>query len=80
MRKIYYLQAKSLKYDAYNSCVVCATSEDKAKLIHPNYDGEEANWKSDTWVYSPNDVIVTLLGNARKGLEVGLICSSYNAG
>jgi hypothetical protein len=80
---IYHLQASETKWDAYNACVVCATSEDTAKLIHPNHPddvGDDIDWDDDTWVSSPDEIIVTLLGKAEKSLEIGLICSSYNAG
>jgi len=73
------------EYDTYDSAVVCAETEDAARLMHPGgYDG----WGWDcrdtciggaTWVH-PGDVEVELLGVAREGLKPGVVVASFNAG
>jgi hypothetical protein len=68
-------------YDTYDSAVVCAENEDKARMIHPgvieDWDGEQKTWS--TWC-SSKDVDVRLIGTARKGILEGVVCASFNAG
>ena len=81
-------------YDTYDSAVVCAESEEQARLIHPDgfslftngrfvykkngYVSHSSDF--DGWVH-PNDVQVTFVGVAAKGMQPGtVVCASYNAG
>jgi len=85
--KIYKIsQNKNDEYDTYISAVVVAKNEDEATRIHP--DGS-TKWKdsigwgleSETWVSSPDDVIVEFIGNAPKGIkEMGVIVASFKQG
>ncbi len=72
------MQCEVRGYDTYDSAVVAATTEDKAKEIHPNIT---SGWDhSGSWANSPNDVEVEYLGSAKKGTKEGVICASFNAG
>lgn len=84
------LNRKHVDYDAYDSAVVCAESEDRARQIVPkptpasiiNYQGSmDANddWTDPDFKYSEY-VKVELIGKASdKFVEEKCICSSYNA-
>lgn len=66
-------------YDDYDSAVVCANSEDEARMIHPrgtDWDGKAGEW--DSWVGSET-VRVTLIGVATAPVK-GVVCASFNAG
>ena len=76
----------------YDSAVVCAESEAKAKCIHPDgvcvfingkYIVKESGYfynDFNAWVH-PNDVQVTFIGVAAKDMRPGaVICASYNEG
>ena len=86
MSKLYiYLLSQSIHkgYDTFDSCVVCAESSEAAKMINPSdwvtdWDGEEDDCCPE-WCTAEN-VQVELIGTADEKREVGLICSSYNAG
>lgn len=60
-------------YDTYDSCVVYAESEDKARQIHPSIS-------SRTWASCPENVDVSYLGSNPQATEPGLILASFNAG
>jgi len=92
--KLWFLsQSKNSGYDTYDSAVVAAESEEKAKYIHPGrlghysvstgeyiiekWDGKAAG--NSTWV-NVEDVEVEYLGEAKKGIKEGVICASFNAG
>lgn len=70
-------------YDTYDSAVVCAETEEEARLIHPSFYGE--NWNGieegsfGTWTNSIN-VKVALIGKAVEGITKRVILSSFNAG
>ena len=66
-------------YEEYDSAVVCANTEDEAKMIHPSgntWDGKESSYGS--WV-DADKVRVTLIGTAITSLEA-IVCASFNAG
>jgi hypothetical protein len=66
-------------YDTYDSAVVAAETEEKARGTHPsrqNWDGKTSNF--DDWV-SVDKVIVKLIGIAQTD-KAGVICASFNAG
>jgi len=78
MKYLYLLsQSQTRGYDTYDSCVVCAESEEAAKQINP--DGE---WNKSyrAWCKTPEDVTIECLGVAKPSLQVGVIISSFNAG
>ena len=63
-------------FDTYDSAVVAAESDDDARNIHPSgYD----NWGLSVWC-KPDQVKVTLIGNAEDNMKRGVICASFNAG
>lgn len=70
-------------YDTYSSFIICCETEDEAKNASPR-DGEPVNWTdhwgTSSWVKSPKYVTVEYLGEAKEGLERGIICSSFHAG
>ena len=71
-------------YDTYDSCVVCAESEDDAKRIRPGRDPNSRWWEEDnrysSWATSLGQVTVQFLGPASPTLTRGVICASFNAG
>jgi hypothetical protein len=81
---------ESLGYDAYDSMVVAAATEDQARRIHPHSD--DYSWDNgwthkgrptrvqNTWVDNPDDLIVECIGTAIEETEAGVILASYNAG
>jgi len=77
---------ENVDYDTYDSAVVCAESEEEARKMHPskNYDSKHPWWSNDNWhkdwANALEDVRVTLLGEAKEGLDRGVICRSFNAG
>lgn len=76
--KLYYLwQDENNDYDTYDSCVVCAESEEEAKKIHPDGDG---NFKRCTWASCPENVKCELIGIATDNVEKGVVIASFNAG
>lgn len=85
-------QDKNNGYDAYDSCVVAADSPEEAALIDPRgniYASDPHStlngWSKgtfrshSTWVESPADVKVKLVGTAVEGVH-GVVCASFNAG
>jgi hypothetical protein len=77
---IYLLKSiKPRDYEMYDSCVVIAPSEQEAVKIHPS-GGENTNKQDEFDWPCPKHVICTLLGTAREGSDVGVVCASYNAG
>ncbi len=65
-------------YDTFDSCVVCATTEDEARKISPDsYDRGFGR----TWARTPDHVVAEYIGIAAKLLKAGdVICASFNAG
>ena len=80
--KIYLLsQNQYSSYDTYDSCVVCAESEEDAKTIHP--DGSNFSEKDDwmhCWANSLEDIRCQEIGIANDKQIRGVICASFNAG
>jgi len=79
--------------DYYDSVVVCADSEEQAKLIHPRCINKIIIWICPDWVdvrdecdinymwVDPGDVIVKYLGCADESLGLNtVICASYHGG
>jgi hypothetical protein len=65
--------------DTFDACVVCAESEDSARMITPNAGGFESD-RFNTWAKKPENVKVKYLGIADKDIEEGIILASFNAG
>ena len=82
--KLYLLSQNEVSgYDTYDSIVVVAENEEEAKNISPyNKDLSEVTGSYDTWVGKDNidKIKVTYLGEAKEGLEKGVIIHSFNAG
>ena len=71
-------------YDTFSDMVVCASSAEEARCMHP-YDANYPdlnNWESsnDTWCPNVSDAHVEYLGEARWDLVKGVICTSFHAG
>jgi len=64
-------------YDTYDSFVVYAENQKKAKLVH-KLDDTDDNYGS--WVKNVADIEVEYLGEAKEGAKEGEILSSFNAG
>lgn len=79
--KIYLLEQNvNNDYDTYDSCVVCAETEEDAKTIHP--DGDmfiENNSPFSEWAFNYSNIICTELGEANANQERGVILASFNA-
>ena len=75
-------------YDTYDSAVVCAKSEENARVIHPSTYNLKNEWWSDHWYCGdwtmPENVKVELIGTlineSAEDLEKEVICASFNAG
>ena len=76
-------QGDNRGYDTYDSCVVCAKSEDEARLMRPNWEPTNTSWENGNWhdwAEKPENVRVTLIGRAVRTLPKSVICYSFNAG
>lgn len=78
-------QSENDDYDSYESAVVAAESEDRAKMIHPRGDIlTEENLNKDTWDYcwvsNIENVQVEFIGTAKDGTEEGVILASFHSG
>ncbi len=65
-------------HDTYDEAVVVAKSAADARKIHPSsgpWDGEE----NVTWA-AARDVQAEYVGTAKRGLQRGVVCSSFCAG
>jgi len=66
-------------YETYDSAVVCAETEEKARFIHPDRHAIWDNHGIESWC-EPKDVCVELIGIAVEGMKVGVVCASYSLG
>ena len=69
-------------YDQFDSAVVCAESEQDARMTHPwdfikDWDGVAGD-DYPTWV-NASEVVVKEVGLAHPKTERGVICASFNA-
>ena len=62
-------------YDTYDSAVVAAKTAGEAQRIHP----DDKYHSEGTWVPS-DQVTVTYLGKAKRGIKSGVVLASFNAG
>ena len=74
-------------WDTYNSFVCVAKSEDEARCIHPDGRLEPEEWVDialdknfPSWCYSPDEVDVTLIGEASESEDKSVILASFHAG
>ena len=78
-------QSEVFSHEAFSSMVVCAANSIAAACIHPLDEAfpDQGNWDTKStrvWCTKPEFSIVEYLGEARIGLEKGVICSSFYAG
>ena len=75
-------------YDTFDSAIVCADTEDDARMIHPKENDEYDPIKSwdgecgeiwDSWC-AAKDVQVKIIGAAANNLKKGVVLASYDAG
>lgn len=77
-------QAKNTGWDTYDSAVVCASSEEDARIIHP--DGHTEDWhEPENYMFThdwttPANVQVKFIGIADVNIPRGVVCASFNAG
>jgi hypothetical protein len=80
--KLYLLsQDDNNGWDTYDSCVVCAESEDDAKTITP--DGgvfQNISQYNGGWARNFSSIKCEEIGLANENQKRGVICASYNAG
>ena len=73
-------------YDTYDSAIVAAPDEEKARVMHPNgiksdrLDRRTHNFSMGDWVVYASDVTVELIGEASEKTQRSVICASFNAG
>ena len=74
-------QSVNTGYDTYSDAVVAAESEEQARNIHPDGTPESKDdyFRRSTWA-PVKDVQVELIGIAKDGTKVGVICASFHAG
>ena len=93
---LYLLTIDHMGYDTYDSCIVVAKSEDKAKEISPSkfYEYIDGSWYSvyangekerencrGDWVDDISEINVKKVGKAYDNCVEGeVICASFNAG
>jgi|TARA_B110000902_G_scaffold240021_1_gene289189 hypothetical protein len=80
-------QSVNNDYNTYDSAIVAAPDEDKARVMHPNGHKSDrldrrqlSSHVVGTWVRHSGDVTVELIGVAADGTQRSVICSSFNAG
>jgi hypothetical protein len=67
-------------YDDYDMAVVCAETEENAKLTHPDGESEVIRDDSyDSWA-KYEEIKVSYLGEADESVGIGVVCASFNAG
>ena len=70
-------------YETYNAAIVCASSEDEARHLHPHSGYLTADDGRHTWVTlgQINSIEVQYIGEASSNLDCPqIILASYNAG
>ncbi len=78
--KLFLLTQEQVRgYDTYNSCVVCAKNEDKARLVRPSRTWEDST-PYPSWATNPSKVNVKYIGDAEPSMKEGVVLASFNAG
>ena len=72
-------QSRAKGYDTYNGAIVCAKNPKEAKQVHPN-GGTLSENDSGSWVRNPDHVDCRLIGKAVRGVPLGVVLASFNAG
>ena len=75
-------QDRNGKYDVYSDAVVAAETIEEAKMIHPSgyhkdWDGTQDTY--DTWC-NVEFVKCHMIGTAKAGTKMGVICAAFHAG
>ena len=75
-------QSKNKDWDTFDSAVVCAETEEEARMTHPSpydapWDGIAEGWSN--WC-NAEDVKVELIGEALSSMPKGIVLGSFNAG
>ena len=74
-------QDKNEGYDSFDSAVVVAENEEKAKLIHPCGNTDWDGIKNEYYDWAKAEYVsVELIGIATGNDVPRVICSSFNAG
>jgi hypothetical protein len=71
-------QEHNTGYDTFDSAIVCAETEEDAKVICP-YGYDQGDTDYDYWA-APEYVTVTYLGIADSTVKPGIVLASFNAG
>jgi|KBSSwiStaDraftv2_1062776.scaffolds.fasta_scaffold146678_8 hypothetical protein len=73
-------------YGEFDGAVVAAPDEETARNMHPR-DGQPVAWDEKpyanglpNWAFTPHNVQVTYIGEAKEGTAAGVVLSSYRAG
>ncbi len=87
MKLFLIFQSVNNDYNTFDSAIVAAENEEKARFIHPYASDIKDDWWKDESEYGdmcdwahPDNVKVTYIGEAKKGTESGVILASFNAG
>lgn len=75
-------------HDTFDSCIVCAETEQEAKTFHPDtnctyspIDGKfPGEIKYSTWVIDTNDIQIQKIGAAIEGRKKGIVLASFKSG
>lgn len=81
MANLYLLtQTENDDWDTFDSCVVCAETENAARDIQPG--GGDGKWGGEfsPWCSDPYKVTIRLIGTAALDVRQGVVIASYNAG
>ena len=83
--KLYHIsQSQNSGWDTTSDMVVCATSEDDARLVHPDdfdlMDRDPWTYEWSSWCKSPDQVEVVYIGVAAPDVKPGIVCASFHAG
>lgn len=78
--KLFLLTQEQVRgYDTYDSCVVCAENEDKARMVRPSGKWEDST-RFPSWATNPSKVNVKYIGDAEPSMKEGVVLASFNAG
>ena len=80
MNLYYVRQTTPVGYDEYDSSVVCAPDVETAIKLHPGNHYWDWSVKKYVSYEDSSHFEVKLIGTAAKGMEEGVVCSSFNAG
>lgn len=73
-------QTENEDFDTYDALIVCAESEEKARMITPNSEKFQYSIWGSVWCSDPKFVTVEYLGIADEKITREIILSSFNAG